>query len=97
MPLFAVIREPGPGWDPARPLREQDGWDAHAVFMDALADEGLIVMGGPVGENGRTLLIFDAKGEQAIRGRLDADPWTPTDHLRVASVEPWTVLLGTAR
>jgi hypothetical protein len=47
---YAVTRERGPNWDPARPMREQDGWDDHAAFMDALAEEGFVVLGGPLGE-----------------------------------------------
>ena len=46
---FLVKHVPGPAWDPARPRREQDGWDEHAAFMDGLVAEGVIVLGGPVG------------------------------------------------
>ena len=63
--------------------------------MDALADEGFIVRGGPLGEGDRRfLLIFDAPSEEAIRARLDGDPWTPTAMLRIASIDRWEVLLG---
>ena len=76
-------------------MREQDGWDAHATFMDALADERVIVRGGPLGEGERRfLLIFDATSEEAIRARLDEDPWTPTATLRIASIDRWEVLIG---
>jgi hypothetical protein len=33
----------------------------------------------------------------AIDARIARDPWTQTGLLRTASVEPWTVLLGTIR
>ena len=76
-------------------MREQDRWDDHAAFMDALADEGLIVRGGPLGEGDRRfLLIFDAPSEAAIRSRLDDDPWTPMDMLRIAALDSWEILLG---
>ena len=39
----------GPSWDDARGIREQDGWEHHAEFMDRLVEEGLIIIGGPVG------------------------------------------------
>ena len=39
MGLFVVIDEAGPAWDDKCPMREQKGWNEHAVFMDALADE----------------------------------------------------------
>ena len=92
--VFVVIRAHGLSWDASRPLREQDGWPEHAAFMEALVDDGFVLLGGPVGDGVRTLLIVDAPSEEAIRDRLAADPWTSTDHLRVASVERWEVLLG---
>jgi hypothetical protein len=47
MANFAVRLVHGPGWDPARPIRQQDGWDGHAAFMDGLVDDGFIILGGP--------------------------------------------------
>jgi hypothetical protein len=47
--MFAVRLKRGGPWDWSRDLREQDGWDEHARFMDALVDEGFIVLGGPLG------------------------------------------------
>jgi hypothetical protein len=62
--------------------------------MNGLVDEGSIILGGPLGEEGRTfLLIFDAEGEEAIRSKLTADPW-PTDMLRIESITPWEIVLG---
>ena len=96
--LFAVVRERGPAWDASTPMREQDGWPAHADFMDGLVDEGFIVLGGPLGAGERRfLLVFDADGEESIRARLDEDPWTSAGTLRIASVEPWEILLGKVR
>ena len=63
--------------------------------MDALEDEGFVVLGGPLGGGPRTLLVVDASGEDEIRWRLDGDPWAPLGLLTVASVEPWEILLGT--
>jgi uncharacterized protein YciI len=91
---FAVFREHGPGWDESRGMREQERWDEHAAFMDALADEGFIVLGGPLGDGSRVLHIVDAESEREVEERFAADPWTPMDLLRLASVEPWEVLLG---
>jgi len=94
MPFFAVTRERGPAWDPERPLREQDGWDQHAAFMDGLVEEGFIELGGPLGDGShRFLLAIDADSEDQLRERLAEDPWTPAEVLRIASVEPWEILL----
>jgi uncharacterized protein YciI len=73
---------------------EQEKWAEHAAFMNALADDGFVVLGGPLGDGARILLIIDAESEGAIQTRLAADPWTPTDLLRIAKVERWEILLG---
>src|SRR2546422_305069 len=39
---YAVTRERGASWDASLPIREQEKWDEHAVFMNALVDEGFI-------------------------------------------------------
>ena len=90
---IAVIREPGPAWDRERAVREQEGWDEHAAFMDALADEGFIALGGPLGDaSGHALHIVEAEDEREVERRFAEDPWS--DHmLRIARIEPWTILL----
>jgi hypothetical protein len=97
VPHFIVIRESGAAWDSSRPMREQDGWEDHAAFMDGLADEGFVLPGGPLGEDRRFLHVVEAQSEAHIHARLDADPWTPLGLLRTASVEPWRILLGERR
>lgn len=73
-----VIRERGPARDPARPLREQEGRDQHAAFMDRLADEGVIVRGGPLDGDGGALHIVAAADPEEIRTMLSQDPWERT-------------------
>jgi uncharacterized protein YciI len=84
----------GSAWDHVRGRREQDGWDEHAAFMDALTEEGVIVLGGPVGDvdGEHTLHVVDMESEAAIRARLADDPWA-NDLLTIESVEPWWVWL----
>jgi uncharacterized protein YciI len=62
--------------------------------MDALAEEGLVILGGPIGEGDgeNALLIVDAVSEAEIRARLAEDPWTD-DMLTIDSVKPWSVWL----
>ena len=91
--FFAVRVERGGPWDFSRGLREQDGFEEHARFMDALVDEGFIVLGGPL-EGGREVLhAISASSEQDVRTRLAEDNWAQNGMLTVKSVEPWTVLL----
>jgi hypothetical protein len=92
--LFAVVqRQRGPKWDLSRPMEEQAGWDEHAAFMNGLVDGGFVVLGGPVGNEGRVLLIVRAAGEGEIRATLAEDPWSE-DLLLILSIEPWTIRLG---
>ena len=58
MSYYVVIRETGPGWKPAKPLREQAAWDEHADFINAAAEDGLVLVGGALGDGGRFLLIL---------------------------------------
>ena len=93
MTYFAVRRVRGPAWNAAVPMREQKLWAEHAAFMNALAAEGFVVLGGPLADGAEVLLIIDASSEEAVRTRLDADPWSPAGLLEIARVEPWTVRL----
>ena len=93
MTYYAVIREPGASWDASRTLREQEKWDEHAGFMDALVDDGFVLLGGPLEGGPKTLLIVKAESEQAIISRLAHDPWTPMGLLRIATIERWEILL----
>ena len=75
-------------------MREQERWDDHAAFMDALAADGFIVLGGPLGDGSLFMHVVDAAGEREIEERLADDPWTPMGLLRLASVEQWEILLA---
>jgi uncharacterized protein YciI len=94
---FLVKRAHGPSWDSSRPRREQDGWDDHAAFMDKLVADGVIVLGGPVGEGDghSALLVIEADDEAEVRGLLAPDPWGE-DMLATESVEPWSIFLRRA-
>lgn len=94
MPTFVLMRERGPNWDHGRGLREQDAWNEHAAFMDALAEDGFVHLGGPLGDD-RVMHVIVADSEDEIRERLATDPWEPMGLLRNVSIERWHILLGT--
>ncbi|MHB8731211.1 MAG: hypothetical protein ACYDAB_05415 [bacterium] len=94
MTYFAVFRQPGPAWDASRPMRGQDRWEAHAAFMDGLAVEGFIVLGGPLGDGSEFLMVVNAENEAAAEARFAEDPWVPMRLLRIDRIEPWQILLG---
>jgi uncharacterized protein YciI len=91
--LFAVTLERGGPWDWSRGLREQDGFDEHAQFMDALVDDGFILLGGPLEGEREILHVIRAGSEQEVRSRLAADSWHQNGMLAVTSIRSWTVLL----
>jgi uncharacterized protein YciI len=93
MEMFIVtLRRSGPQWDPSLPLEEQPEWPAHAAYMDELVDAGFIVLGGPLADEHRVVHVVEAESEEAIRAAFARDPWSET-HLRVDSIEPWTIRL----
>jgi len=92
--LFAVIRSSGPAWREGSPMERQEGWEAHASFMNALAREGFVVAGGPLEGTSDVLLVARAGSVDEIRLRLGEDPWAAQDLLRITSVTPWSVRLG---
>jgi hypothetical protein len=87
MAMFLVVRErSGPLWQAGWALESQSGWAAHAAFMDRLVESGLIVPGGPLGDEVRGASAV----EDGPRAEVEADPCR-VSHLRTVSVESWTI------
>ena len=91
-----MLRRTGPQWVPGRALEDQSEWPAHASFMDALVDTGFVVLGGPLADEHRVVLVVEADSEEVVRTTLACDPWSGS-HLEVASVDPWTIRLDGRR
>jgi uncharacterized protein YciI len=94
--FHVVLHRSGPRWDRSRPLEEQSDWPAHASFMDELVDADFIVLGGPLADEHRVVHVVEAESESAVRATFARDPWSET-HLRVASIDPWTIRLDGRR
>ena len=92
--LFAVTRTRGPAFDPNRALEEQEDWRGHAAFMNALHAAGFVVLGGPLQGTADVLLIIRARDEKEIVARLADDCWSRGGLLRIKSIVPWTLRLG---
>jgi uncharacterized protein YciI len=91
--LFVVhSRRAGPEWMPGRPTEDQSDWPAHASFMDGLEESGFVVLGGPLADEHRVVLVVDAESEDAVRDTLGRDPWIGS-HLVIDAVEQWTIRL----
>lgn len=46
----------------------------HAAFMNALVNEGFVILGGPIPDSPQVVLIVKARDEQEIHARLALDP-----------------------
>ena len=63
------------------------------MFMEDLADNRFVILGGPLDEGAKTLLVIDAADEAEIRSTLAGDPWSKWGILEIESIQLWTVLL----
>ena len=92
MLFHVIVTRSGPEWDRSKPLEEQSGWVEHAAFMDALVDDGFIVLGGPLEDERRVAHAIEAESPEAIRATLARDPWSDS-HLVLESIDAWTIRL----
>ena len=90
-PYVVRLARGGP-WDWSRDMREQERWDEHAAFMDALVDQGFVVLGGPLEDEYRVAHAIEAESPEAIRATLANDPWSGS-HLVIESIDAWTIRL----
>ena len=84
---FVVISSAGPNRDVSKGTREQPFWDEHAEFIDRLVAEGFILMGGPLVDEGGSILIVNAKDENEVREKLKNDPWARHGILKLDNVK----------
>ena len=64
--------------------------------MDGVVESGFVVLGGPLADEHRVVLVVEAESEDAVRATLARDPWNET-HLRVDTIDPWTIRLDGRR
>ena len=90
---FLAISSAGPNRDFSKGTREQPFWDEHAAFIDKLVDDGFILMGGPLVDEGGALLIFNAEYETEVREKLKNDPWAKEGILKLESIKRWEIFI----
>jgi uncharacterized protein YciI len=90
---FIVISAAGDHRDLTRGSREQPFWDEHAVFIDRLVDDGFIMLGGPLTDEGGALLVVRAGSEDEARARLVGDPWYEHGMLKLVSIKRWDIFI----
>ena len=90
---FVMISSAGPNRDLSKGTREQPFWDEHAAFIGQLVDDGSILMGGPLVDEGGSLLVFNAEDENEVRDKMKNDPWAKQGILKLESVKRWQIFI----
>jgi uncharacterized protein YciI len=80
----------GPTWAAGTP-RDQDGWDAHAVFIDDLVERGTIVMGGPLSDNSGSRLLLEGVSSGDVEELFREDPFVLNGVFVLDGAEDWTI------
>jgi uncharacterized protein YciI len=78
--IFVLMSSAGPLRDLSKDSRGQPFWDDHAAFIDKLDEEGFILMGGPLDDEGGAILIVHAVDEHEVR-ETQAGSRQTLDHL----------------
>jgi hypothetical protein len=80
MPIFAVIRTRGSAWQESQALEGQPEWTAHAAYMNALAKNRFVLLGGPLeGRHGGGDPLSSRGGSLVAPGSPPHRPDHPVD------------------
>jgi uncharacterized protein YciI len=91
---YMVISTAGSNRDLAKGTREQVHWDDHAAFIDGLVDEGFMVLGGPLADEGGAMIVVRAESEADVRERLRKDPWYVHGVLQLERIRRWEIFVN---
>ena len=90
---FVMISSAGPNRDLSKGTREQPFWTEHAEFIDRLVAEGFVLIGGPLVDEGGSLLIFNAEDENEVRSKMKNDPWLKHGILKLEHIKRWQIFI----
>ena len=93
MARWVVRVERGGPWDWSKDMREQDGWDGHAAYMDGIFEEGFLLLAGPLEGDRETLWVVNANSEDYIHERMQEDPWSANGMLTPIRIERWDIVM----
>lgn len=86
-----VIQTRFHGDDVRLPLRP-----GHRDLLQSLADEGILLLGGPFEDASGGMLLFDATAER-VQAYLDSDPYMTCADVEVTMFKEWVPMVGTQR
>ena|SRR5438270_13904232 len=88
--LFAT----GSAWLRGRGSRGQQHWDGHAAFIDGLTERGLLVAGGPFGdESGAINILAQPLTHHEVEQLYAADPFVVHGIFVIDRVVTWHVFV----
>jgi uncharacterized protein YciI len=99
--LYVALLDTGPAYVPGGSLQRQPGGAGHSAHMKALTLSGVLVLGGPYGDNpeGRifsgAILLLRAPSLADARRIVGADPGIASGLLQIATVSRWVPAAGT--
>jgi uncharacterized protein len=88
-----IISTAGANRDLSKGTREQRYWNEHADFIDRLVDDGFILLGGPLVDEGGAVLVVRAEDEDEVRERMKNDPWYVQGILKLESIKRWDIFI----
>ena len=90
---FIVLSRAGARRDLAKGSREQLYWDEHAAHIDALVDDGTILLGGPLVDEGGAMLVVRAGDEADVWAKIEPDPWYAHGILALERIARWDIFI----
>lgn len=97
--LFVLFHSPGPAWDQKLGFMEQPGIGEHIAFMRSLTERGLLVLGGPFGDEDPRIAVGMAVVSAPDAGeaqRIAQEDQSVEQGLLRVAVRPWIVPMGSA-
>ena len=82
----------GPTWTSGG-VREQQDWDAHADYVDALIEQGTFVMGGPFADSSGSMSLWEGVDIEEARRIIDEDPFMKNGVFELEEVREWDVFV----
>jgi uncharacterized protein YciI len=94
---FMILWAHGPAWVEGKTVREQPYWAEHATFMDALFDNGMVILGGPFADGTGSMVIVEAETEREVTDLFARDPFAVHNIFALSSLKQWTLFLDARR
>lgn len=94
-PLFLFMYQPGPAWQPGKPMTQQK-LAPHAAYIRSLTERGQVVAGGPWLDTDGGMAIVRAADAEAARAILANDP-AITSGVFTAEIRTWSPLIDSGK